>query len=45
MPADRFAEVREALADLEFVVIGDGKPWPMTKATLVDPPPDVGAGT
>ena len=34
VPADRFAEVPEALADLEFVVIGDGKPWPMTRSTL-----------
>ena len=34
VPARRFAEVREALASLEFVVIGDGKAWPMTEATL-----------
>jgi hypothetical protein len=34
VPAQRFAEVREALGSLEFVVIGDGKAWPMTESTL-----------
>ena len=34
VPSQRFAEVREALASLEFVVIGDGKAWPMTESTL-----------
>jgi len=34
VPAQRFAEVREALASFEFVVIGDGKAWPMTDSTL-----------
>lgn len=33
-PAHRFAEVREALADFELVVVGDGKAWPTTASTL-----------
>ena len=34
VPAQRFAEVREALGDLEFVVIGGAEAWPMTESTL-----------
>ncbi len=34
VPSQRFAEVREALAGFEFVVIGDGNAWPMTESTL-----------
>jgi len=34
VPAHRFGEVREALEDLELVVVGDGKAWPITESTL-----------
>ena len=45
VPSQRFAEVREALAGFEFVVIGDGKAWPMTEVHARDLSPDLGAGT
>jgi len=32
--SQRFAEVCEVLGSFEFVVIGDGKAWPMTESTL-----------
>lgn len=34
VPADRFAEVRQALFGLELVVVGDGKAWPLNDETL-----------
>ncbi len=34
VPAHRFAEVRSALSGLEFVVIGDGRAWPLNDSTL-----------
>jgi hypothetical protein len=34
VPAHRFAAVRDALASMEFVVIGGGKAWPMTESAL-----------
>jgi hypothetical protein len=34
VPADRFGEVRAALDDLEFVVIGEGQAWPIAESTL-----------
>lgn len=34
IPSHLFAEVRDALTDLELVVVGDGKAWPMTESTL-----------
>ena len=43
VPRTRFAEVREALAGFEFVVIGDGKAWPLTEDSLATPSPDLGA--
>ena len=36
VPAHRFAEVREALAGFEIVVIGDGAAWPVTETTLAE---------
>ena len=32
VPSDRFAEVRDALADFELVVVGDGKAWPLDRS-------------
>jgi hypothetical protein len=34
VPTHRFAELRSALGDMEFVVVGDGKAWPLTESTL-----------
>ena len=32
--AEDFTEIRSALADFEFVVVGDGQAWPVTDETL-----------
>ena len=34
VPSDGFARVHEALASFDFVVIGDGKAWPLTDESL-----------
>jgi hypothetical protein len=35
VPADRFPEIRHALRALEFVVVGDGRAWPLSDETLL----------
>ena len=34
VPADGFPKLRSALRDYELVVVGDGRAWPVTDATL-----------
>ena len=34
VPAQGFAEVREALGRFDFVVVGDGRAWPLTEESL-----------
>ena len=34
VPADRFPEIRHALRDLELVVVGDGRAWPLSDEAL-----------
>jgi Aminoglycoside-2''-adenylyltransferase len=34
VPADGFEEIRSALGGFEFVVVGDGRAWPVTERTL-----------
>jgi hypothetical protein len=34
VPADKFGAIREALADLDLFVVGDGRAWPLSPAAL-----------
>ena len=34
VPADEFGAIREALADLDLFVVGDGRAWPLSPAAL-----------
>lgn len=34
VPADEFGAVREALSDLELLVVGDGRAWPLGESAL-----------